>query len=362
MEINLKINFPSNINPQKSNQIPKTLKITYYIDFNNNENNDNKSSNLSNNIILNLQNNDNNEQEINQEKDNEDNKNILKDRKDDKKETNNNNDVNNNPINNIKYNQNNEEENKKNDLLNDDNKDNKTDENKELGELNDNTSKNEVNQKNNITPISIGNSLNSNFQSKRSNDNRLNNFNHRGRGRGIWRGKNQENINNNFSSIQNSNIMIPNDAKDELFVTGIREWMSENDVKETFSKYGEVESVKNLKDRITGINKGVGFIKFKEKKSAFFAMMDAENIICKGKHLKIRYNNKVKENQTKINTTNNEKKDEENIIDKNFHSKDSLDKKDDKKGNEDEDNVSHYSNYRERSRDKNINKFFDDGW
>ena len=356
MEINLKINFPSNINPQELNQIPKTLKISYCIDFNNNKNNDN--SNLSNNIILNLQKNGNKDQEISQEKDN---KNILKDRKDDKKETNNNKDVNNNPINNIKYSQNNEEENKKKDLLNDDNKENKIDDNKELGELNDNNTKNEANQKNNITPISRGNSLNSNYQSKRSYDSRPNNLNPRGRGRGIWRGKNQENINNNFSTIQNSNIMMPNDAKDELFVTGVREWMSENDIKETFSKYGEVESVKNLKDRITGINKGAGFVKFKEKKSAFFAMMDAENIICKGKNLKIRYNNKVKENQTKINTTNNEKKDEENIIDKKLHSDDSLDKKDDKKENE-EDNVSHYSNYRERSRDKNIKKFFDDDW
>ena len=36
MEINLKINFPSDSNPQKQEnqtKIPKALKITYYLDF-----------------------------------------------------------------------------------------------------------------------------------------------------------------------------------------------------------------------------------------------------------------------------------------------------------------------------------------
>ena len=369
MEINLKINFPSNINQKETNQMPKTLKITYCIDFNNNDNiNDNNNLN-SKNIILNLQNKDNNI-EIKQEKDKNDN---LKNNAPNIIEINNSiNNQNNNPINLSHNNENNKEKNETNYPINNANKNEKINYKNDINEFGE---PNEIKPKNENTP-KINNISNSRDQSqaKRSYDKRSNNnVRFRGRG-GTYRGKyremreNRENKdireNNNFNTMENDNIMIPNDAKEELFVTGIREWMSENDIKEIFSKYGEVEWVKNLKDKVTGINKGAGFVKFKEKKSAFFAMMDAQNIVGKGKNLKIRYNMKNKEHKININKDNGIKKDE-NEKDKEISSIYSFDKKSEKskesfKKINEGDNVSHYSSYKERSRDKDINKQNDD--
>ena len=144
-----------------------------------------------------------------------------------------------------------------------------------------------------------------------SNNNRKNDFRDRGKGRGRGRGRgfrdrdnnikkndfnsrdrNNNSEKNNFSIQQNNDdIEIPEDAYEELFIMGINYESIEDDLKDTFSKYGEISSCKILKDKETGKSRGIGFVKFGDKKSAVKAMNDADNLICKGRNLRIRYAN-----------------------------------------------------------------------
>lgn len=72
---------------------------------------------------------------------------------------------------------------------------------------------------------------------------------------------------------------------------GIHFDASEEDLKEIFSKYGEVTSCKILKDKETKKSKGVGFVNFADKQSALCALNDADNLVCKGRNLQVRFAN-----------------------------------------------------------------------
>ena len=113
----------------------------------------------------------------------------------------------------------------------------------------------------------------------------------RGRGRGGFRGGNRgrgrDFHNNNMN--ENENVAIPGNACDNLFVKGINYEATEEDLKETFSKYGDVTSCKILKDKETKKSKGCGFVNFADKKSAVCALNDADNLICKGRNLQVRF-------------------------------------------------------------------------
>ena len=109
----------------------------------------------------------------------------------------------------------------------------------------------------------------------------------------------RKNLNNNYQSYnhQNKNEEIPKEVVEDLFVTGINDEISENDLLKTFSVYGEVVYSKIIKNNITQKVKGIAFVKFRERKSAFYAMNDIGKIFCKGYPLKIRYNIKSKGNK-----------------------------------------------------------------
>ena len=129
------------------------------------------------------------------------------------------------------------------------------------------------------------------------------------RGRGGRGGRGRENNNlSNFNNMQENDINIPDDAYEELFVKGISYASSEDDLKETFLKYGEIDSTKILKDKENGKSKGVGFVKFIDKKSAVLAMNDADNLVCQGRNLRVRYaNNKDGELKGKKFERNNDR-------------------------------------------------------
>jgi len=78
---------------------------------------------------------------------------------------------------------------------------------------------------------------------------------------------------------------------------GINDEISEDDLIKTFSMYGEVTYSKIIKNKFTQKAKGIAFVKFNERKSAFYAMADNGKIYCKGYPLKIKYNIKSKENK-----------------------------------------------------------------
>ena len=78
---------------------------------------------------------------------------------------------------------------------------------------------------------------------------------------------------------------------------GLMMKFSEDDLIKTFSVYGEVVYSKIIKNKFSQKTKGIAFIKFKERKSAFGSMADNGKIFCKGYPLKIKYNIKSKENK-----------------------------------------------------------------
>jgi RNA recognition motif-containing protein len=113
----------------------------------------------------------------------------------------------------------------------------------------------------------------------------------RGRGRGGFRGNRGrgKNFTNNESHFSSDNVEIPDNASQNLFVKGINYEATEDDLKETFEKYGEVTSCKILKDKETKKSKGIGFVNYADKKSAVCALNDADNLICKGRNLQVRF-------------------------------------------------------------------------
>ena len=92
-------------------------------------------------------------------------------------------------------------------------------------------------------------------------------------------------------------IKITEKIVEDLFVIGINDEISEDDLIKTFSVYGEVVYSKIIKNKFSQKTKGIAFIKFKERKSAFGSMADNGKIFCKGYPLKIKYNIKSKENK-----------------------------------------------------------------
>jgi len=84
---------------------------------------------------------------------------------------------------------------------------------------------------------------------------------------------------------------LPENVYEELFVRNIGYNTTEEELADYFAKYGDVEVVKIVTDKNTGKSRGFGFLKFFEKKSAFEAMKDADNIIVGERNLQIRYSN-----------------------------------------------------------------------
>ena len=292
---------------------------------------------------------------------------------------NNNNDRNDNNNNKTKINENKNEWNNNNKTKNNNN-DNEW--NNNYGKDNDNSATNNFNKNSrnnnnnwNREDSNKNNQKGENFRrNNRSNNNYNNNFKKEDRNRndnlntnnGNYYRNNRNNNSNynrnqrdNSNNINNNDNKIPEDAFEELFIRGINYLSEENDIKNTFSKYGEVVRCKILRDRETNKSKGIGFVKFKEKYQAYNAMKDAENLECQGRKLKINYSNaKNKENNNGNNNNNNN-------ISRNFENKNnnnfSNNKNTEDKNNENE-GWNKRTNERERSREKVVNNEDIDNW
>ena len=195
-----------------------------------------------------------------------------------------------------------------------------------------------------------------------NNNNETNNNNDNG-----WCSTN--NNNNNFSknyNNNNDNSNLPDNAYEELFIRGINYKSEEEDIKNTFSKYGEVILCKILKDKETNKSRGLGFVKFKEKYQAYNAMKDADNIECQGRKLKINYSNDKNRNNQSNNKNNFDNNRNRNFSKRNFDNRNKNDNFNNKK-EDDNDGWNERNNERERSREKennNNNADVDDidGW
>ena len=96
--------------------------------------------------------------------------------------------------------------------------------------------------------------------------------------------------NNHFFDI----IKIPDNAEANIYIKDINYEANEEDLKYTFNKYGPIQSVKILRDKENHKSKGRGFVKFTDIKSAVLALNDADNLVCKGRNVLVRYANDKK--------------------------------------------------------------------
>ena len=72
-----------------------------------------------------------------------------------------------------------------------------------------------------------------------------------------------------------------------LFIGGFPYSTTEDELKEMFSKIGELESVSIITDRYTGNSKGFGFIEFKEDKDAVKAIETLNNTELGGRRINV---------------------------------------------------------------------------
>ena len=147
-----------------------------------------------------------------------------------------------------------------------------------------------------------GDSNNDNGWSSGNNKN-FNNNRGRGRGRGRRQGRRRggERNNNgkdrgrNFNDNQkeenssDDNIEVPENAVEDLFVKGINYEATEEDLQNTFNKYGQISSCTILKDKEAQKSKGCCFVKFTDKKSAARALNGDDNLVCKRRNIMISF-------------------------------------------------------------------------
>lgn len=72
-----------------------------------------------------------------------------------------------------------------------------------------------------------------------------------------------------------------------IYVGSLSYDVTEEELKKVFEAYGEVESVKVIKDYYTGKSKGFGFVEMPERASAESAINGLNNTELKGRTLKV---------------------------------------------------------------------------
>lgn len=72
-----------------------------------------------------------------------------------------------------------------------------------------------------------------------------------------------------------------------IYVGNLSFDVTENELKQTFEAFGEVESVKIISDMYSGRSKGFGFIEMPNNKEAESAINDLNNKDLKGRPLKV---------------------------------------------------------------------------
>ena len=267
---------------------------------------------------------------------------------------------------------NNDNTNKNNEWNNDTNKNNEwnSDSNKKDNWNNNNGWNNENTNKNNEWNKDNWNNNNNGWNTEKTNknsewnsdSNNNNEWNSNSNKNNEWNNDNKNKNNEwNNNNNNNNNKEVPEDAYEELFIRGINYNSEENDLRNTFSKYGEVVHCKILKDKETNKSKGIGFVTFKEKYQAYTAMKDAGNIECQGRKLKLNYAN----NRNRDNPTGNKNNNFERNKNRNFEKKrnNNFSNKNNKEENNNENSQwNEKINERERSREKVINVEDIDAW
>ncbi len=72
-----------------------------------------------------------------------------------------------------------------------------------------------------------------------------------------------------------------------LFVGNFSWNLTEEDMRDVFAPYGELESVKLIIDRMTGRSKGFGFVKFVNEEDALKALEELNEKEVDGRNIKV---------------------------------------------------------------------------
>ncbi|HSY60407.1 MAG TPA: hypothetical protein VK796_00970 [Cytophaga sp.] len=74
----------------------------------------------------------------------------------------------------------------------------------------------------------------------------------------------------------------------KLFIVGFPKDMEETELKEMFSKYGEVASVKIITEQATGKSRGYGFLRMKDHAGAVRAIEVMDRVEIDGRQISVR--------------------------------------------------------------------------
>lgn len=73
----------------------------------------------------------------------------------------------------------------------------------------------------------------------------------------------------------------------KLFIGGLAWETNEQSLQDSFSKFGEIESVRVITDRATGRSKGFGFVTFVDKDSADAAIDEMNGKDLDGRQIRV---------------------------------------------------------------------------
>lgn len=80
----------------------------------------------------------------------------------------------------------------------------------------------------------------------------------------------------------------PGEATPNVFVANMPYWISEEDLRSLFSEFGEVVSVRLIRDRETGASKGFAFIEMAHYRDALLAIQQLDSKDWDGRRIAVR--------------------------------------------------------------------------
>ncbi|XP_053959158.1 ELAV-like protein 2 [Anastrepha obliqua] len=95
------------------------------------------------------------------------------------------------------------------------------------------------------------------------------------------------NNNNNNTSTNNNNNNMESDPKTNLIVNYLPQTMSQEEIRSLFVSFGEVESCKLIRDKVTGQSLGYGFVNYVKQEDAEKAISSLNGLRLQNKTIKV---------------------------------------------------------------------------
>lgn len=97
------------------------------------------------------------------------------------------------------------------------------------------------------------------------------------------------NNNNNNTSANNNNNNMDNDSKTNLIVNYLPQTMSQEEIRSLFVSFGDVESCKLIRDKVTGQSLGYGFVNYIKQEDAEKAISSLNGLRLQNKTIKASF-------------------------------------------------------------------------